>query len=188
MFSADPTFDLLMRRPGLESLPSLPALPDGYSWGVMGHEQEAGVAQVLRLSFGDGTWTPERVHREVAASEDVLKPFVIEHGAQVIATTIVRELPHKYLGSGYLHYVAVHPDHQGQRLGRAVCLAVLHEFRALGCRDAVLDTDDFRLPSIKTYHNLGFVPEHRHASHPERWRQVFAELAQHQAPLSEPGA
>jgi mycothiol synthase len=50
-----------------------------------------------------------------------------------------------------------------------VSLAALHEFVRLSCADAVLETDDFRVPAIKVYLSLGFRPEYRHATHEPRW-------------------
>ena len=46
----------------------------------------------------------------------------------------------------------------------------------MGWAVARLWTDDWRLPAIKTYLNLGFEPDIEHESHPERWRAVFEKL------------
>lgn len=174
----DPTWDLLMRRPHLQNLPPLPALLSGYKLHEMTPPTQVSVAEVLRMAFEDERWDEERVQIEFVEMPDVMKTFVITHDASVIATASTRLLPHLYPHSGYLHYVGVHPAFQGQRLGYAVSLAVLHEFARLGCRDAVLETDDFRLPSVKTYLNLQFSPENRHPSHPERWSEVMSNLHQ----------
>jgi tRNA-Thr(GGU) m(6)t(6)A37 methyltransferase TsaA len=40
----------------------------------------------------------------------------------------------------------------------------------------MLDTDDFRLSAIRAYLDLGFQPEQRHPSHPERWAVILARL------------
>ena len=40
----------------------------------------------------------------------------------------------------------------------------------------MLDTDDFRLPAIKNYLNLGFVPVYVGENHGERWRIIFKKL------------
>ena len=86
-------------------------------------------------------------------------------------------LPDAYPDSGYLHWVGASPDYAGKRLGYAVTLAVLEEFVRLGCKDAVLETDDARLPAIRTYLNLGFLPTHRHETHAERWSAIEQNLA-----------
>jgi mycothiol synthase len=176
---ADPTWDLFMRRPHLRQLPQLPPLPAPYHLDMMSAATQEGVAQVLRLSFPEEVWTPERVQRDFVDAPDVLQTFVVLQGESVAATASVRLLPERYPHAGYLHYVGAHPQHQGQRLGYVVALAVLKYFERLECRDAVLETDDFRLPAIKTYLNLGFVPENRHPSHEQRWKDVLAILQQH---------
>jgi mycothiol synthase len=57
-----------------------------------------------------------------------------------------------------------------------VILAVLHHFRESGCTGAVLETDDHRLPAIRLYLSLGFLPQMVAPDHPERWRAVFQAL------------
>jgi mycothiol synthase len=65
---------------------------------------------------------------------------------------------------GYLHMVGAHPDYSGWGLGYAVSLAALLQMRADGKLKSVLETDDFRLPAIKTYLKLAFQPvEHMKA-------------------------
>jgi mycothiol synthase len=78
--------------------------------------------------------------------------------------------------TGYLHYVAVCPAHAGKRLGAAVSVAALYRFRCEGLRQAVLETDDFRLAAIKTYLRLGFRPLIVHENQPARWGAIFARL------------
>jgi mycothiol synthase len=48
--------------------------------------------------------------------------------------------------------------------------------RERGCGEAILDTDDFRLPAIRTYLRLGFTPEISADDHAHRWDRIFAEL------------
>jgi mycothiol synthase len=62
-----------------------------------------------------------------------------------------------------------------------VSLAVLHYLRERGFRAADLSTDDRRLPAIRTYLALGFVPvyltdEERFDDHEARWSAIFALL------------
>lgn len=77
---------------------------------------------------------------------------------------------------GQLHMVGVIPEHSGYRLGRWVSLAVLHYHHQQGFKCVVLGTDDFRLPAIKTYLNLGFIPIYVDDDQPERWQVIFEKL------------
>jgi mycothiol synthase len=116
--------------------------------------------------------------------DDVKKTFVIESDGEIVATASARLLPEAYPGAGYVHYVAASPHHAGKKLGYLVSLATLHEFVQMNCQSAVLDTDDFRLPAVKTYLNLGFAPHHSDDSHAQRWATVDASLAARQKPQS----
>ncbi len=73
--------------------------------------------------------------------------------------------------------VGARTHHMGKRLGYWVTLATLYHFVEEELTDAVLQTDDFRLPAIKTYLNLGFEPLLVHENQPDRWREVFRTLA-----------
>ena len=48
---------------------------------------------------------------------------------------------------------------------------------AAGLDQAVLETDDFRLPAVRTYLRLGFVPEPRTPGDARRWSKVLRNLA-----------
>ena len=72
--------------------------------------------------------------------------------------------------------VGVMPEHSGYRLGKWVSLAVLYYHRQQGFKCAVLGTDDFRLPAIKTYLNLDFMPIYVEDDQPERWQVIFEKL------------
>lgn len=165
-----------MRRSVLDDLPPLPPLPPGYALRVAGPADAAGIADVLASAFGP-EWTADRVREALLEAPDVERTFVVAVAGRPVATASARLLPALYPGSGYVHWVGAHAAHRGRRLGAAVTLAVLDRFRALGCRDAVLETDPPRLPAIRTYLGLGFRPEPRDARHERVWREILAGLA-----------
>src|SRR5690606_36526282 len=68
------------------------------------------------------------------------------------------------------------PRNRGKGLGKLVSVAVLNDLYERGFRRCMLRTDDFRLPAIKTYLDLGFVPDMKDDSHPERWAKVWDAL------------
>jgi mycothiol synthase len=167
---------LFMRRPRLDDLPPLPRLPPGHELRVATADDADGIAAIMASAFGPD-WTVDRVRRELLDAEDVETTFVITSGGVPVATASLRLLPDRYPGSGYVHWVGVHAEHRGKRLGRAVSLAVLRRCRDLGCRDAVLETDPPRLPAIRTYLNLGFRPEHVVPEHEAVWQDILGALA-----------
>ena len=159
---------LFLRRADLLDLPPLD-LPDGYILRTARPDDAEGIAAMLGEAFPEMEWTAERVEKWLLNDESVATVFVIDFGGVPVATASARLVPDAYPGSGYVHWVGTSTAHRGKRLGTLVSLAVLYEFVPLGCRDAVLETDDFRVPAIKVYLNLGFVPEYRHATHAPRW-------------------
>jgi len=75
---------------------------------------------------------------------------------------------------GMVHWFAIVPEHQGRGLGKPLLAEALRRMRAVGHRRAMVGTQLVRLPAIKTYLDLGFVPEdadirkllRKHISHP----------------------
>lgn len=166
-----------MRRLNLDALPALPPPPDGYRLRLAEDADADALAALLRAAFDDDAWTVARVRADLLDASDVVSTFVVDFDGRPVATASARLRPDSHPGSGYLHWVGALPGHAGKRLGFIVSLAVLHEFVRLNCRDAVLETDDFRLPAIKTYQNLGFRPEFRDETHEARWEVVEETLA-----------
>jgi mycothiol synthase len=173
-----------MRRPELGALLALPTLPAGYLLRLARDDDREPLAVVLAAAFPDGAWDAARVGAELLDDPNVPATFVVERGGRVIATASALFEPDSVPATGVVHWVAVHPEQTGKRLGYIISLAVLHEFARRGCRDALLRTDDHRLPAIRTYLNLGFVPEHVDSTHPARWARVNERLAAHRKPES----
>ncbi len=168
---------LLMRLADLQSLPLMPELPAGYTLREYKDSDLEPLAKTLDLAFDDVDWTPDLLKERLIEAPDVVKTFVVEFEGKPIATASARIMDDKFPGSGYLHWVGVHPDHRGKQLGTIVTIAVLREFVKLGCKDAVLETQDQRLPAIKTYKNMGFTEEHIHETHSLRWAMIAELLA-----------
>jgi mycothiol synthase len=166
---------LLMRRPRLDDLPPV-ALPAGYELREAGPDDAGALAATLASAFGP-EWTTDRVRAALLDAPDVDSTLVATADGVPVGTAAARLDPARFPASGYLHWVGVHAEHQGQRLGYALSLAVLHRFRALGCRDAVLETDPPRLPAIRTYLHLGFRPEPVVPAHEATWPAILAALA-----------
>ena len=100
-----------------------------------------------------------------------------------------RRLPDRYPEAGYVHYVGVRVSERGRRLGEVVARRVLVHFAAAGLAQAVLETDDFRLPAVRTYLRLGFAPEPRTPGDARRWSKVLRNLARTgEAAATAPGA
>ncbi len=162
-----------MRRESLEGLPVL-EIPDGLKLRTFRVGDETLWAKLV--SGAIGVWDEESTSQLFLGDPGVRDDgiFLLAIGANCVATATDKRLRDTEVG--YLHMVAVAPQYRGRGLGRSISLAALLHMRGRGCKQAVLDTDDFRLPAIRTYLALGFGPEMLEADHPERWRRIFAEL------------
>jgi mycothiol synthase len=168
---------LLMRRPDLDGEPQVPALPAGYELREATPEDNAALAQLLTAAFPElDAWTPQDVADRLTAAPDVDAVYVIIHGGVPVATASSRHDHDRFPGTGYVHWVGVLPGHTGRRLGSALMDQMLVDFRARGYRDAVLETDDFRLPAIRIYLRHGYVPiteDVKGENHLARWSAVL---------------
>lgn len=162
---------LKMRRPSLEDLPVL-EVPPGLTLRSAGAEDEHALAALLAVAFDDTGWTVGRVQRSLTQAEDVARVFVLTTEEGILVATASAQIPPGETRTGLVHWVGADPSRKGRRIGYAVSLAVLHQLKERGCSAAALFTDDFRLPAIKTYLNLGFLPLVTHESHPGRWHAV----------------
>lgn len=169
---------LCMKRRHLEDLPALP-LPAGYTIRTSREGDGPHWARILRESFANDTFDESSFERIMKAHPAYRADRVFfacgPDGSPCGTASAYRD------GSygpdiGYVHYVGVCPVHAGKGLGVLLSLAVLRQFRTEGLRGAVLQTDDFRLPAIKTYLKLGFLPLVVHENQPARWNRVFEQL------------
>jgi mycothiol synthase len=164
---------LVMRRPNLRGLPPL-ELPVGYYLRHYQQGDEHAWNQLVHEGFNphydfnihmkaDPEFQPERVL------------FVVNNDLPV-ATASAWLSPKFGPHTGVIHMVAANSGYRGKRLGYWVSLAVLHRFVIEGRLDAMLNTNDFRLPAIKTYLNLGFEPVLVHENQRSRWNEILQKL------------
>jgi mycothiol synthase len=82
-----------------------------------------------------------------------------------------------YLPHATLMYVVVSADERGRGLGRALTYAAMRVARQAGYTGLVLNTDDKRIPAIRTYLSAGFVPHLlSEFDHSARWSAVMREI------------
>ncbi len=165
---------------GLQDLEHLPKLqcPDGYHIRTYQKGDEVHWARIMDIAFVDQGRTAQDTYTNVI-SQPAFDPngflFAIYEDLPIgTACAWNRELSGKRIG--YIDMLAVLPEHRGYKLGKWLTVFLLHYFKAQRVAYVMLDTDDFRLPAIKNYLNLGFVPVNAGANHGERWRVIFEKL------------
>ena len=168
---------LRMVRHDLENLPRLQC-PDCYHIRTYEKGDEAHWARIMDKVFVDIGRTVEDAYANVI-NQPNFDPdgfcFVIHKNIPIgTACAWNRSIRSKQVG--YIDMLAVLPEHTGQKLGKWLTVFLLHYFRAERITSVLLDTDDFRLPAIKNYLNLGFVPTYLHENHVQRWQNIFEKL------------
>ena len=166
---------LLMRRPYLRDIPESPRLPDGYDLHLFGPADKlSSLATTLTAAFEE-SWDEARARSVLTENRDVLAVYVVTHGGAVVATASSQYLPDRFPSSGRVHWVGTHPGHTGRGLASALLSRVLQDFIERGHRDAVLETQDFRLPAIRTYLRFGFLPVYNvlGEDHRPRWSSAL---------------
>ena len=165
-----------------DALPPV-SLPPGY---VMTTLSETGVdawIECLDATGQLGDWDADRAGEWLTGERHVIPEgtFIVTSGGRPAATCCTIP-PTTAEPRAELGWLSVSPEHQGRGLGSQVCLAVLHFARRMGYAEIYLNTDDWRLPAVKTYLALGFEPEMAHESHPRRWATVYEKLGAARAP------
>ena len=157
-----------------ETVRQLPdvALPEGYALrGYRSGDEDSWVA-LLNLGDFDTRWDRQRLDAYLADAERREGSRVVAMGREIVAATFAS----RENKAGLLDYVVTHPNHRDRRLGQAVCTAVLKFFAERGYEKVILTTDDWRLPDIKVYLSLGFIPEMTREDMPSRWENVMNRL------------
>ena len=153
-------------------------LPPGYSLATLAQRDAAEWIAVLNATGELGSWDDRRAHTALTGERPVQAgaTYLILCAERAVATACTIA-PTAATPRSELGWVAVAPAHRGRGLGLQVCSAVLWYARRVHWPATTLNTDDWRLPAIKTYLRLGFEPEHTHDSHGARWREIHRRLA-----------
>ena len=166
-----------MVRPNLDDLPAL-KLPAGYGMRTYRKGDEVHWARIISDSFGGRERTAQDTENEIT-NRDVFLPdgfYFATHRDVPVGTACAWRQSVDEKEVGYVHMVGVVAEHTGHKLGKWVSLAVLAYFRDNGFKCSMLDTDDFRVPAIKTYLNLGFIPVYVEEGQSKRWSDIFDKL------------
>lgn len=168
---------LRMVRPNLKDLPKL-ELPSGYHLRTYQDGDEVHWANIISDSFGGRTRTAQDTQNEITRRDVFVHDglYFITHQDIPIATACAWRQTVDETDVGYVHMVGVVGEHTGKKLGKWVSLAVLFYFQENGFICSMLDTDDFRIPAIKTYLNLGFIPVYVDETQMQRWKDIFNTL------------
>jgi mycothiol synthase len=170
--------DICMEKTPLTNLPEV-ILPSGYCIRSIVEDEGYLWEQVMDQSYGGyapGTFQAIMVENYDYDPERVRIMFDI-HGQPCATATSWRQHYRWGPGIGYVLFVGVAKPYQGRGLGYQMTLHVLLDFQKHGFQSAILETDETRLPALKTYLKLGFLPRIVHPQQYRQWDTIFASLA-----------
>ncbi len=152
-------------------------LPSGYTLRLYRPGDEARFYEIMALAGWPG-WDDKKLHPWLMK---ILPAgwFMITHAAsdEIAATAMCL---HNYKGinpfQGELGWLACEPAHTGKGLGLAISAAVTRRLIEAGYNNIRLYTEDYRLPALKTYLKVGYIPVLYLPGMPERWRKICAKL------------
>ena len=99
--------------------------------------------------------------------------FVLYKGVPVATITTIFDYEKAH---GYVHMVACKEGYRGLNIGNLLANIAEYNLKKAGMKTAHLTTDDWRLPAIKTYLNVGFKPDVSDDEFKERWEKVFEKI------------
>ncbi len=152
-------------------------LPPGYTLRTYRPGDEPRFYEIMALAGWPG-WDEEKLRpwlwRILPAGW-----FMAVHQAsdEVVATGMATHDPtwrHPFCGE--MGWLAADPAHTGRGLGLALSAAVTARFLEIGYRCIHLYTEPWRLPALKIYLKLGYVPLLDAPEAPDCWRAICAEL------------
>lgn len=164
---------LRMHRPDLNAEPAV--YPPGYRFRRARWDDRAGLIAVLDPSFDDFGWNEDKLKAECLEHPRGLGCYLVE-GPDRIAAAVTGLVSIEDPTEGYVHFLGVHPDERGHRLGQLILVDLFGVFRENGMSSTILDTDDWRVPAIKSYVNLGYVPRIVEDGQVERWETALSFL------------
>lgn len=174
---------LFMARVHLRDIPSAQP-PPGCELRTYRPGDEAAWLALIRAAYG-GEWGDDSFERCVRADE-AFRPdrlILAESDGRIVATVGAFQKLLYGDRTGYVHMMAVSPDWQRRGLGAALLCRCLEMFRDADWRDAVLDTEQGRLPAIRLYLRFGFLPLPETPEELDAWRRILPPLGY--APLAQ---
>lgn len=152
-------------------------LPQGYRLRTFRDGDRSGYLSLMRRG-GFPSWRSATLDAALkAALPDGVFFVELEPSGELVSTAVAQHNSidlHPF--GGELGWVSTVPAHRGNRLSRVVCSAVVLRFLKAGYSDIFLRTDDWRLPAIKTYLNIGFRPFLFLPEMEGRWKNVCERL------------
>ena len=168
---------LRLRRPLEAPLPPERPLPQGSVVRAYAPGDEAAWAEVLHHNGRLGDWDEARIRAMIGRDEPELRlegTFFAVRSGELVATacSLSHRSPTPDREVLEIGWVGVVPCARGHGLAYILSRQILAHWQARVVGDVFVLTDDWRVPAIVTYLQLGFRPEIVHSNQVERWHTL----------------
>lgn len=165
---------VVMLRDNADNVPAYP-LPEGYHFATFTPvDEEAWICLQAEVTHVESEAQGRQIFREefLMAGEDIPCEECTGYEETVRRTVLVKTDAGALAGAATLwmgdtfgkewqrvHWVAVHPDHQGKGLAKCMIARMLTLYRELGCDTPVyLTTQTKTYRAVRVYAQMGFAP------------------------------
>ena len=155
----------------------VPDVPEGFTLRTLREGDEEQYIKLMHLS-GFAQWDLKLFQKVKAGALDEGIFFLEEKSSgKIVATAMANRVrPGEEELGGELGWVGVDPEFRGKHLSAILCSAVQKRYGQEGYTKAYLRTDDFRLPAVKTYLDLGWLPLIDSDVMKTRWEKICRKL------------
>ena len=166
-----------MIRENMENIPNFP-IPDGFA--IRNYRRNEGhiwtrivKAAEPYIDIDDGLFDREFGHH-LSVMADRSFYLTTDTGEEIGTTTAWwQDVDGEVWGQ--IHWVAVHPDYQGQGLSKPLMSVAMARLKQSHER-CFLGTSTGRIPAVKVYLDFGFIPDLSHENAQEAWTEVASVL------------
>jgi mycothiol synthase len=151
-------------------------LKPGYAIRIYRENDAPEWAALLNACGELGVWTQTRVEGELRSKLAQDNQFFATLDGALVAGAGLYDDDRLGMPCWEIGWVVTHPQHQGLGLARQVTSAAVEAALSLPRRQVFLMTDDHRMPAVKLYLKMGFVPDLGHESFRHRWSQLGHQL------------
>ncbi len=137
--------------------------PSGYRIRTFETGDDAAFVRIKNAAFQSGNgggrpWTVADFEKEYLDSPyfDRKRVLFAVCGDEPVGTTTAWSATYRGREVGLIHWVAVVPEHRNKGLGWVLNVRALHKLKALGYREAILNTSETLESAVRLYHRLGF--------------------------------
>jgi GNAT superfamily N-acetyltransferase len=171
--------DLTMVRGDLDGMPSY-QIPDGHAIRPYASGDEVAWVELQSVADALNVITPALFRREYGDDPEELARrlfMLVDPGGAPIGSAAA------WFGQrcadatwGRVHWVAIHPAHQGRGLAKPLLSRVCATLRELGHVRAYLTTGTARVPAIALYLHFGFLPAIDGPEDEAAWGELLREI------------